>query len=102
MKYCLLLLTLFCGTVQAEGLYLTLGAGWNESYFSETDDWNDGGGTGAFISLSYQWDKQWWCLNCMPSINYAHVSQWDVGPPWNDDFEDSVDHLGFAGTWKLF
>lgn len=104
MKTLTFLLLFFCGTVQAEGLYLTLGVGHNESTFTTSDEngWNNGGGTGAFLLLSYQWDSQAWCFDCMPSVNWAHLSQWDVGPPVDDGVEDSVDHYGLAATWKLF
>lgn len=27
-------------------------------------------------------------------VNLHHLSQLDVGPPFNDDLEDSVDHVG--------
>lgn len=101
MKWILLLLIVFAGPSQAEGLYLTIGAGWNGHLFAEKDEWNDGGGTGAFIAASYQWDKQSWC-KCRPSLNYAHISQWDVGPPFNNESEDWVDHVGIAATWAVF
>lgn len=84
--------------VKAEGLYLTLGAGENGQFWSQEDNWDDGNGTGAFIALSYRWDKQWWCFGCYPLLNYAHISQWD-----DDGYgEDWVDHIGVAATWQIF
>lgn len=86
---------------KAEGLYLTLGAGKNGQIFSDDPTWNDAGDSGAFIAVFYKWDKQGWCL-CYPSINYAHLSQWGAGPPFNDKVESSVDHLGIAATWAIW
>lgn len=104
MKYLIIMLLITVPCAKAEGLYLTLGVGWNDQFLAGgNSDWNDGGGTGAFIALSYQWEKQAWCFNCRPSLNYAHISQWDVGCPQDcDDDEDWIEHIGFAGTWALF
>lgn len=35
-------------------------------------------------------------------FNWDHVSQLDVGPPWNDDPESSVDHLGVHVEAHMF
>lgn len=41
--------------------------------------------------------------------NWHHISQLDAGPPFNNDREDSVDHIGFHlmartkfGTWEFY
>lgn len=98
MKKFFLALAIMCSSVHAEGLYLTLGAGENGKFFAQgnSEKWNDNGGTGAFVALTYRWDKQDWC-NCYPFINYAHISQWEVGGD-----EDWVDHFGVAASWQIF
>ncbi|MHC5134934.1 MAG: hypothetical protein ACYSO0_00785 [Planctomycetota bacterium] len=102
MKTLPLILLLLCGSVQAEGLFLSIGAGTNWNGTSIKSEWEDGGGTGAYLSAVYRWDKQAWCFDCYPSINYVHLSQWDIGQPWNDKYEDSVDHFGFGWTWEIW
>lgn len=98
----LVVIACFWTPVRAEGLYLTLGAGENFN-FSENSVWEDGGGVGAFIAVNYQWDKQWWCFNCMPSVGLTHLSHWDVGCPQDcDECEDEVNHFGVAATWKVW
>jgi hypothetical protein len=102
MKY-LIIMLLVCSTANAEGLYLSLGIGKNTELFSTDNNWDDGGGTGAFLAMYYQWDKQHWCFNCKPSINLVHLSQWNVGCPQDCNAkEDTIDHIGVTGTWKLF
>ena len=88
---------------EAEGLFLTVGAGKNQQLFSSSSDWNDADSTGAFIAVFYQWNKQAWCFDCYPSVNYAHLSQWESGCPWDcGTSEDTIDHLGIAATWAIW
>ena len=101
MRCLMFILLIIATTAHSEGLYLTVGAGVNDTMTSSSTEWNDGDATGAFIALSYKWDKQNWC-KCYPAINWAHLSQWESGAPWNDDSESSIDHVGVSMTWAVF
>ena len=104
LKYsllCLVFWVVVLSPVYAEGLYVTLGAGKNEQIFSSSSDWNDANSTGAFIAVYYKWNKQNWC-KCYPSLNYAHLSQYESGAPWNNKSESTIDHIGIAGTWAVY
>ncbi len=91
----LLLLLLVVTSVQAEGLYITTGLGKN--FFNEEPE----DGVAAHFSLYYTLHKQSWCANCMPTITYTHLSQWNKGKPFNEETEKFADYIGFNLTWKL-
>lgn len=101
MRWIIILLITVPLTVNAEGLYLTIGAGANKTLTTSSTEWDDGDSTGAFIAVSYRWNRWDWC-QCYISLNYAHLSQYETGPPFNDDKESSIDHIGVAGTWAVF
>ena len=83
----------------AEGTYLELGAGHHESFFNSTHEWENGGGVGCYARLSHEF-KEWW-KGVTPLVNYSHYSQCDVGPPFNDKQESSLDHFGVGIRIKL-
>lgn len=101
MKWIIIFIAIVPFTVSAEGLFVTVGAGVNDTLTRSSTKWNDGDATGAFVAVSYKWNKQKWC-KCSPALNWAHLSQWESGSPWNDDSESSIDHVGLSLTWAVF
>ena len=83
------------------GTYAEVGMGHNDNWFGG-EDWTDGGAGlfGATFEVGQEWDvpKN---PNMKVKCRYMHVSQWTVGPPWNDDLESSLDHVGCAVRYKL-
>lgn len=96
MKNLLLITTLAASmSVSAGELYLETGAGTNTNLFGGYD-WDNGGGIGAYISLRYEFDNnRFFC-------QMTDISQWDVGPPFNDRGESAVVHIGCAVRWSIF
>lgn len=79
----------FAGEIFAE-----LGVGNNTNLTGSSVPWDDGGGTGCMLKVYYQtggWIMGW-----------THLSQCDVGPPFNFKDESSVDHIGIAYRWSLW
>ena len=97
MKKYIIICVLFAGEgIACEGgMHLEIGAGKNGNLTSqhESTQWEDGGGVGSYFSLRYEW-KYAVCQG-------SHYSQWNVGPPFNDKPESSLDHLGCAFRLKL-
>ena len=69
-------------------LILEIGAGANGNFMLDNDSWDNADGVGGYFSLRLESDK-WLC-------HLTHYSQWDVGPPFNDEYESSLDHIGCA------
>ena len=76
-----------------EGIHLEIGAGKNGNWTGSSIPWDDGGGVGAYGSIRWEW-KYAVCQG-------LHISQWDIGPPFNGHSESSLDHLGCAWRIKL-
>jgi len=75
------------------GLHLEVGAGNNTNLTGSAVPWDDGGGMGAYLALRYETKR----VVC----HFSHYSQWDIGAPFNDTDESSLDHLGCAFRFKL-
>lgn len=84
------------------GTYLTVGVGNNTNFTGASIPWHDADATGAYFNLAYIGDKKSYLLNGRPVVQWMHLSQIESGPPFNEDRESSVDHLGLAVTWRLF
>ena len=97
----IIILLIIATPAHSAGLYATIGAGKNFHLSSSSTEWNDADSTGAFIAVYYRWDKQDWC-KCYLSLNYAHLSQYESGAPWNDESESTIDHIGIAATWEIY
>lgn len=80
--------------------YLEVGAGHNGSFFQERSDlqWDDGDGVGFYGSLRHEVPVH---DRVDLVLQYSHYSQWDVGPPFNDRAESSLDHIGAAARFRL-
>lgn len=92
------------GDIRADdssGLFITIGAGTNTQLFGG-ETWNDADSTGAFLSASYHWNPQAWLLGGRPFVHLTHLSQFESGPPFNDEIESSVDHIGIAVSWRVW
>ena len=85
-------------SAQAEP-FLELGAGYNANLFGCDDCWDDGGAgpLGAYMRIGAQYDWRGVTIGG----HWIHLSQWLVGPPWNDDAESSVDHVGVFARFRL-
>lgn len=94
MKLIILILLLFSGsTFACDGFHVEIGAGKNGNFTGSSVPWDDGGGVAAYFGLRY-YGKLGVC-------QYSHYSQWEVGPPFNDAVESSLDHIGCALTFKI-
>jgi len=71
-------------------LVFEVGAGKNGTFLnvSPAVPWEDQGGIGAYLGLRYEQDTY--------TCHIIHLSQWDVGPPLNNENESSVNHIGCA------
>ena len=82
----------------ADGLSLSIGAGWNTNFTGDSIAWEDGGGVGAYLQVEY-------VVALSPTFSltshWIHLSQWDVGAPFNNQAESSVDHIGVAFKWNI-
>ena len=96
MKTLLLILIMFSGTVEAGTFSLEIGAGFNTNIGGAAIPWDDGGGLGGYGRLAYEHDLG----NSTVIYHWIHLSQWNVGAPFNDKQESSVDHLGIALRWE--
>tara|TARA_R110000796_G_scaffold163624_1_gene280579 strand:+ start:166 stop:471 length:306 start_codon:yes stop_codon:yes gene_type:complete len=79
-------------------VYLELGLGNNTNLTGSSTPWNDGGGTGGFFSFNYETllYKRTYVI-----YHWSHYSQLQVGPPFNDDDESSLDHFGIKLRFLL-
>lgn len=76
--------------------FVEIGAGENGRIVGN-DSWNDGGGTGAKLNVGYQWELS---PQVATTFNITHLSQWEIGKPFNKKDEDTVDHVGFSIIWR--
>ena len=85
-------------TVFAGETSVSLGAGWNGNLTGYSIPWDSADGVGAYLQIAHEWE-----LSERTSVvaHWTHISQWDVGKPFNDLDESSVDHLGVAVKWKF-
>lgn len=88
--------TIFDGDFYAE-----VGAGYSTSLFQSNEDlrWQSGGSPGFYGSVRYELMLDRDRLGVV--LHYTHHSNWFTGPPFNDDAESSLDHIGVAVRWKL-
>ena len=75
--------------------FIEVGIGTNNSLINPGQDWNDGGGTGAYIGIRREWSNGW-------VIQLSHYSQWEIGPPFNNKEESSLDHIGLGYRFQIF
>lgn len=83
------------------GSYAELGMGYNDNLFGGEDWDNAGSGIfGAAIEVGQEWD-----VPNNPNMNvkcrWLHLSHYSAGPPFNNERESSVDHIGCAVGYKL-
>ena len=71
--------------------YAEIGIGNNTDLTGASIPWEDGGGTGTMFAFGYAWEVE---PTVQVEINWSHYSQIDVGPPFNDKNESSLDHFG--------
>lgn len=83
-------LLFWSGEADAGDIVLTLGVGNNTNLSGSSIPWEDGDGTGTFLRLGYEAEFDGAAIGA----HWVHLSQYEVGPPWNDDPESSVDHFG--------
>ncbi len=107
LRYVAIALTLVMGvvfimysmsTIQAGETSITIGAGWNGNLTGASVPWNDGGGVAGYLQLAHEWEVG---TNASIVAHWTHLSQINVGKPFNDDIESSVDHLGVAMKWSF-
>lgn len=93
---------LVLGTAKADDhqFWAEVGAGYNTSFFQSTEryQWENAGSPAFFGRLSYEYYP---IDRIAFVVQYAHVSQWMAGPPFNDKGESSLDHFGISVRWRL-
>jgi len=78
--------------------YVEVGAGHNSSPGTESYDWYTGGGVGFYGAIRQEIPVH---ERVDLVLQYSHYSQWNVGPPFNDTAESSLDHVGGAVRWRI-
>ena len=95
-----LYMALSCTSLAAhDGYFYTgIGFGSNDNWFGCSDCWDDGGGVGSSLFAGYSLD---FGNGIHGALEWRHYSQIDVGPPFNDDDESSLDtlHITFEKRW---
>jgi hypothetical protein len=95
MKTILIILALFASPVVADSeTYLEIGAGKNSNILGCSICWEDSGGVGAYLAIRNEWSNGFF-------IQFTHYSQYDVGKPFNDKSEATLDHFGVGMRWKI-
>lgn len=81
--------------------YAEIGMGYSTSLFQQTEEymWESGGSPGFYGAIRYEWMPVQDRLGVV--FHYAHYSNWFTGPPFNNNPESSLDHIGVAVRWKL-
>ena len=90
------LLVISSSVVHAGSVFVEVGAGYNANLWGqsiENGGWDNGGGVGSYISVRYETKKG--------VCHWTHLSQWDVGKPWNHTRETKADHFGCALRWRI-
>lgn len=88
----LLLCFMFLNDAKAGG-YFELGAGYNVNLTGCTACWDDAGAgpLGAYLRVGGDlWEHE----QLTAGVHWIHLSQWLKGPPFNQEAESSVDHVG--------
>lgn len=98
----LLMLWLLMGCSALPGkTYAEIGIGYNGSLFAESEahKWDNAGSPGFYGSLRQEFplDRD----RFSTFVQYTHYSQWLAGPPFNDDAESSLDHIGVGVRWRI-
>ena len=98
MRVCIILL-LCSGSVQAESyFYIGLGVGKNAMLFDSENEWEDNGEIGCGARIGHRHHLSG---NFYGDFNYSHYSQCLSGPPRNDGWESSSDHLYYFVEWRI-
>ena len=94
MKILMLLALLPMIAMADSSTYFEIGAGKNGNLTGSSHEWYDNGGTGAYFAFRTEWDNGFF-------VQYSHYSQYEVGQPFNDKGESSLDHIGFGLRIKI-
>jgi len=94
-----LLLALALTTAGCSSLepYAVATVGKNYSWGSREHHWQDQGGVAFAGELGVEVASG---RRSRAVCRYIHISQVNVGPPFNDDSESSVDHLGCGVSFR--
>ena len=87
-----LVILVLSSTAQAGG-FLEIGTGYNRNLTGCSGCWDDAGANmfGAYLRAGYDiWEHE----NLVLGAHWVHLSQWFEGPPFKDESESSVDHVG--------
>lgn len=84
------------------GNYVEIGTGYNDSFFakSEAHEWDNAGAgpLGTTIEVGHEWELS---DQVSSKCRYLHVSQLPVGPPFNNNSESSLDHIGCSLKFQV-
>ena len=88
-----------CATVPGQ-TYMEVGVGHNDSYFNENNRWQQDDGPGFYGSIRQEFQSKRH-ERISGFLQYSHYSQWFAGPPFNDEAESSLDHLGAGLRFRV-
>ena len=78
--------------------YVELGAGKNMSFTNRAHEWQDRNGVAFIGEVGVEWQHN---TKLSTNCKFLHVSQWNVGAPFNDLSESSLDHVGCAARVNI-
>lgn len=93
----LLLLTISL-PASADYWFIGIGVGDNSNATGCSVCWEDQDGLGGVLVVGREWTL---APELAVRAHWLHLSQYDVGPPFNDKDESSVDHFGIYLEYRL-
>jgi len=82
----------------ADYLFINIGAGDNGNITGASIPWDDANGIGCTLTVGY---RRSIFKNLDLGARWLHVSQCDQGPPFNDNPESSLDHIGVFLEYRI-
>jgi hypothetical protein len=94
----LILAALILSTSASADVFLEIGAGQNNNLTGCSICWDNGGGTGAYFALRYE---EQITESITGFAQYSHYSQYEIGVPFNNKPESSLDHIGVGLRFRI-
>lgn len=95
-----LLLLLLISTNTSAACYAQIGVGKNLNLTGASIPWQRGGSKiGGLLAAYCDYKLK---DDVFLRYGWAHISNLDAGPPFNQNDESSVDHIGVSLIWKFY
>ena len=78
--------------------YIDIGAGSHTNFFSTRTPWNNADSMGCMFAFGYVTPIR---QNIDFDANWSHYSQCMAGPPFNNELESALDHVGAKVRFKF-